>query len=136
MTSSSDRIHRFAGTPREIGRAAGNAVSVLSSLAREARHHGIALGPEICNRYETNVVNTGRQAQVLADAMGEDNVVIHLEKCHVNIEEDDLVRPVHEVGDRPRDIHIGENHRGYLGSGLLEVTGSFTAWPTSVIGGR
>ena len=35
----------------------------------------------------------------------------------MNIEEDDLVRPVREVGDRLGYVHIGENHRGYLGSG-------------------
>jgi D-psicose/D-tagatose/L-ribulose 3-epimerase len=37
------------------------------------------------------------------------------------------VRPVHEVGDRLGYVHIGENHRGYLGSGHLDLTGFFHA---------
>jgi D-psicose/D-tagatose/L-ribulose 3-epimerase len=104
-----------------------NAVSVLASLAREARRHGISLGLEICNRYETNVINTARQALALADAIGEDNVVIHLDTYHMNIEEDDLVKPVHEVADRLGYVHVGENHRGSLGSGHIDFTSFFQA---------
>ena len=32
------------------------------------------------------------------------------------------MRPVYEVGDRLGYVHIGENHRGYLGSGHLDFT--------------
>jgi D-psicose/D-tagatose/L-ribulose 3-epimerase len=107
------------------GRA--NVVSVLRELAREAQRRGMTLGLEICNRYETNVVNTAHDALVLADDIGADNVLIHLDTYHMNIEEDDLVRPVHEVGDRLGYVHIGENHRGYLGSGHLDFTSFFHA---------
>jgi D-psicose/D-tagatose/L-ribulose 3-epimerase len=104
-----------------------NAVSVLASLAREAGRHGISLGLEICNRYETNIINTAREALALADAIGEDNVLIHLDTYHMNIEEDDLVRPVHEVADRLGYVHVGENHRGSLGSGHIDFTSFFQA---------
>ncbi len=107
------------------GRA--NAVGVIRDLAREAQSLGITLGLEVCNRYETNVINTARQALALADDIGEDNVMIHLDTYHMNIEEDDLVRPVLEVGDRLGYVHIGENHRGYLGSGHLDFTAFFHA---------
>ncbi|MGW4796627.1 sugar phosphate isomerase/epimerase family protein [Nonomuraea sp. NPDC004297] len=110
-------------TPR--GRA--NAVSVLRGLAGQAAGHGITLGLEVCNRYETNVVNTARQALRLADDIGADNVVVHLDTYHMNIEEDDLVRPVLEVGQRLGYVHVGENHRGFLGSGHLDLTGFFHA---------
>ena len=83
---------------------------MLASLARGARGRGVTLGLEICNRYETNVVNTARQALRLVDGIGEDNVVIHLDTYHMNIEEDDLVRPVHEVGGR-----LGYVHAAYPG---------------------
>jgi D-psicose/D-tagatose/L-ribulose 3-epimerase len=107
------------------GRA--NVVAVLRRLAQDARTRGMTLGLEICNRYETNVINTAHDALVLADDIGEDNVLIHLDTYHMNIEEDDLVRPVHEVGDRLGYVHIGENHRGYLGSGHLDFTAFFHA---------
>src|ERR687884_180383 len=74
-----------------------------------------------------NVVNTARQVLALADDIGEDNVLLHLDTYHMNIEEDDLVRPVREVGDRLGYVHIGENHRGYLGSGHLDFTSFFHA---------
>lgn len=104
-----------------------NVVAVLGDLAREARDCGVTLGLEICNRYETNVVNTARQALILADDIGADNVRIHLDTYHMNIEEDDLVRPVREAGARLGYVHIGENHRGYLGSGHLDFTAFFHA---------
>ncbi len=108
-------------------RGRSNAISVLKSLAQDARRHEVTLGLEICNRYETNVVNTARDALSLADAIGEDNVVIHLDTYHMNIEEDDLVRPVHDVGERLGYVHIGENHRGFLGSGHIDFTSFFHA---------
>ncbi|MCG5217850.1 sugar phosphate isomerase/epimerase family protein [Streptosporangium sp. KLBMP 9127] len=109
----------------EIGRR--NVVSVLRRLAQEAGGRGMTLGLEICNRYETNVINTARDALRLADDIGEDNVLIHLDTYHMNIEEDDLVRPTQEVADRLGYVHIGENHRGYLGSGHLDFTSFFHA---------
>jgi D-psicose/D-tagatose/L-ribulose 3-epimerase len=102
-----------------------NVVAVLGCLAKQASNQGITLGLEVCNRYETNVVNTARQALALADDIGEDNVFLHLDTYHMNIEEDDLVRPVREVGERLGYVHIGENHRGYLGSGHLDFTAFF-----------
>jgi D-psicose/D-tagatose/L-ribulose 3-epimerase len=114
------------GHPLTAGGRA-NVVSVLSRLAKEARAKGMTLGLEICNRYETNVINTAHDALRLADDIGEDNVLIHLDTYHMNIEEDDLVRPVREVADRLGYVHIGENHRGYLGSGHLDFTSFFHA---------
>lgn len=107
------------------GRA--NVVSTLKDLAAEAQGKGMTLGLEICNRYETNVINTAADALRLADDIGHDNVVIHLDTYHMNIEEDDFSRPVRLVGDRLGYVHIGENHRGFLGSGHLDFTEFFHA---------
>lgn len=110
------------------GRA--NVVAVLRDLAREAAGRDVTLGLEICNRYETNVINTARDALRLADDIGEDNVMIHLDTYHMNIEESDFVTPVLEVGDRLGYVHIGENHRGYLGSGSIDFPAFFHALAT------
>jgi D-psicose/D-tagatose/L-ribulose 3-epimerase len=72
-----------------------------------------------------NVINTAHDALRLADDIGADNVSIHLDAYDMNIEEDDLVRTVHDVGDRLGYVHVGENHRGYLGSGHLDLQGFF-----------
>ncbi|MBS42686.1 MAG: epimerase [Nocardioides sp.] len=118
-------LGKYGAPLSDAGRA--NVVRVLQDLAKEAAARGVTLGLEVCNRYETNVVNTARDALRLADDIGADNVVVHLDTYHMNIEEDDLVRPVLEVGDRLGYVHIGENHRGYLGSGHLDLTGFFHA---------
>lgn len=107
------------------GRA--NAVATLKDLAADAAEKGMTLGLEVCNRYETNVINTAADALRLADDIGCDNVLIHLDTYHMNIEEADFARPVHLVGDRLGYVHIGENHRGYLGSGHLDFTAFFHA---------
>jgi len=118
-------LGKYPGPLTEAGRR--NVVTVLRGLAGEAASRGMTLGLEVCNRYETNVVNTARQALALADDIGADNVLVHLDTYHMNIEEDDLVRPVREVGERLGYVHIGENHRGYLGSGHLDLRGFFHA---------
>jgi D-psicose/D-tagatose/L-ribulose 3-epimerase len=105
----------------------GNAVSVLKELAQEAAKTSTLIGLEVCNRYETNVVNTARDALRLADDIGEDNVRIHLDSYHMNIEETDFVRPILEVGDRLGYVHVGENNRGYLGSGHIDFASFFQA---------
>ncbi|MET0714552.1 MAG: sugar phosphate isomerase/epimerase family protein [Mycetocola sp.] len=118
-------LGKYGHALTSTGRA--NVVAVLRDLAKDAKGKGMTLGLEVCNRYETNVINTASQALTLADDIGEDNVLIHLDSYHMNIEEDDFVRPILLTGDRLGYIHIGENHRGYLGSGHLDFTSFFHA---------
>jgi len=118
-------LGKYGAPLSAAGRA--NVVATLQELAKEAEAKGMTLGLEICNRYETNVINTAADALRLADDIGADNVLIHLDTYHMNIEEDDFVRPVLLVGDRLGYVHVGENHRGYLGSGHLDFTGFFHA---------
>jgi D-psicose/D-tagatose/L-ribulose 3-epimerase len=118
----------FGKYPHPVSAAGrANAVAALRELAPYAAERGVTLGLEICNRYETNVINTAHDALVLADDIGADNIMIHLDSYHMNIEEDDFVRPVREVGDRLGYVHIGENHRGYLGSGHIDFAALFHA---------
>lgn len=107
------------------GRA--NIVASLREAAADAKDKGMRLGLEVCNRYETNVVNTAADAMRLADDIGADNVFVHLDVYHMNIEEVDFTRPVHLVGDRLGYVHIGENDRGYLGSGHVNFPEFFRA---------
>lgn len=115
-----------ASTPLSAkGRA--NIVASLKEASRTAAEAGVNLGLEVCNRYETNVVNTAADALRLADDIGADNIFIHLDIYHMNIEETDFSRPVHLVGDRLGYVHIGENHRGYLGAGHIDFASFFRA---------
>lgn len=116
---------KFSRPLSAAGRA--NAVAALRDAAADAAARGVRLGVEVCNRYETNVVNTAAQALALLDDIGADNVIVHLDSYHMNIEEADFARPVREVGERLGYVHIGENHRGYLGSGHIDFPAFFHA---------
>ena len=107
------------------GRA--NIVASLKDAAQMAAEGGVDLGLEVCNRYETNVINTAADALSLLDAIGAENMFIHLDVYHMNIEESDFSRPVRMVGDRLGYVHIGENHRGDLGSGHIDFGSFFSA---------
>lgn len=102
-------------------------ISALGRIAELAAASGVTLGLEVVNRYESNVVNTAEQALRLIDEIGAPNLELHLDTFHMNVEEDDFVRPVRDAGERLGYVHIGENHRGYLGSGHLDFTGFFHA---------
>jgi D-psicose/D-tagatose/L-ribulose 3-epimerase len=104
-----------------------NMVTGLRTLARNAADHGVTVGLEPVNRYESNAINTVADALAVIDEVGEPNVVVHLDVYHANIEETDFVSPVREAGDRLGYVHIGESHRGYLGTGTIDFPAFFGA---------
>ncbi len=114
-------------TRSATARGRANSATVLRGLARAAAEHDIVIGLEAVNRYETNLVNTVTDALGHIDAIGEDNVVVHLDTYHANIEEGDFARPVRLAGDRLGYVHVGESHRGYLGSGTIDFPAFFRA---------
>jgi D-psicose/D-tagatose/L-ribulose 3-epimerase len=122
-------IHSAMGKYLEPARESGlrNCVESLRRVAETARSAGVTLGLEAVNRYESNVVNTARQALELIDDIGADNIVVHLDTYHMNIEEGDLAGPVLESGERLGYVHVGECNRGYLGSGSIDFSKLFRA---------
>ena len=99
----------------------------LREVSRFARDYGITLGIEPINRYETNLINTANQAKKLKDMIGEDNVGIHLDTYHMNIEEKGFYQPVKEVGEDLIYIHMSESDRGILGTGNVDWDETFRA---------
>ena len=108
-------------------KARENATNSLRRLAQAAKSKGITIGLEPVNRYESNLINTGAQALEMINAIGEDNVKVHLDIYHMNIEEQDLVSPVIECGDKLGYVHIGASHRGPLGTGNVDFDSFFGA---------
>jgi D-psicose/D-tagatose/L-ribulose 3-epimerase len=121
------KLGRYTERPTERGR--DNAVASIAGLADRAAGSGITLGLEFCNRYETNVLNTTEQTLRFIDDVGRDNVVAHLDTYHMNIEEAsfrDAVRAAHAAG-RLGYVHVGESHRGQLGTGSVPWAEFFAA---------
>ena len=107
--------------------ARGRAVQVLSRLAERAAALDMTLALEAVNRYESNLLNTASQALGLIDDIGAENVTVHLDTYHMNIEEDDPAGAIRACGKRLGYFHVGESHRGYLGSGTVDFPAVFAA---------
>lgn len=103
-----------------------NVVESMGWLAKQANDAGLSVSLEVVNRYETNVVNTAAEMMRLIDDTGAD-IGVHLDSYHMNIEENGFAEPVENVGDRLRYLHIGESHRGYLGTGTVDFDALFGA---------
>ena len=106
-------------------RGIANVVEVLRRVAARAHASGITVGVEVVNRYETNIVNTGAEAVALMDRVGQPNVFAHLDTYHMNIEEGFVGKAIEDCGARLGYFHIGESHRGYLGTGTVDFTEVF-----------
>jgi D-psicose/D-tagatose/L-ribulose 3-epimerase len=104
-----------------------NSQAVIGRLADKAKASGITVGLEFVNRYESNLLNTSAQTVEYIREVGSDNLVVHLDSYHMNIEEKDFRQPVVDAGDLLGYVHIGENHRGYLGQGHVNFPELFTA---------
>ena len=89
--------------------------------------HGITIGLEFVNRYESNLLNTAQQTLDYLDLVGEGNVLVHADVYHMNIEEQDFRTPVLGCGERLGYVHLGESHRGYLGTGTVDFPAFFAA---------
>ena len=89
---------------------------VIGRLAARGKKLGVVVGIEVVNRYESNLINTARQALRFLDepldAGKDERAVVHLDTYHMNIEEPDMASPVLDVGDRLGYVHIGESNRG------------------------
>jgi D-psicose/D-tagatose/L-ribulose 3-epimerase len=104
-----------------------NSQAVITRLAEKAKASGITIGLEFVNRYESNLLNTSAQTVEYIKETGSDNLVVHLDSYHMNIEENNFRDPVFDAGDLLGYVHIGENHRGYLGQGHVNFPELFTA---------
>ncbi|GAA4427899.1 sugar phosphate isomerase/epimerase [Georgenia halophila] len=100
-------------------RGVANSQAVIGELADEAAQSGIRLGLEFCNRYETNILNTTGQTLAYIDEVGRPNVTAHLDTYHMHIEEAGMREPVLAAARAGRlgYVHVGESHRGPLGTG-------------------
>jgi len=99
-----------------------HAAEALSRVGSRAKSLGMTVGLEVVNRYESNLINTAADALRMVRDIGLDNVIIHLDTYHMNIEEGSFTAPVILCGQRLGYVHVGESNRGFLGSGLVDFT--------------
>ena len=120
---SAMRKYMEPATPRGIS----NSQDVIGRIAERAREAGIRVSVEVTNRYESNLLNTARQAREFVAGTASGNLGVHLDTYHMNIEETDMFSPVLDTADLLTYVHIGESHRGYLGTGSVDFDSFFRA---------
>jgi D-psicose/D-tagatose/L-ribulose 3-epimerase len=116
-------MKKYLAPASDTGRQ--HSIDAIRRLAARGEQLGVRLGVEVVNRYESNLLNTSRQAMAFVEQVGSDNLSVHLDTYHMNIEEPDMFSPVLTAASRLGYVHIGESHRGYLGSGTVDFGGFF-----------
>ena len=97
-----------------------NIARALSAAAKYAKQLGIAFGIEPVNRYENHLINTGAQAKWMIEKVGADNIFIHLDTYHMNIEEKGAGNGILDAREHLRYIHLSESDRGTPGEGTCD----------------
>ncbi len=107
-----------------------NIARAMTEAAAHAKSLGLLLGIEAVNRYENHLVNTAAQARDLVERVGADNVFIHLDTYHMNIEEKGAANGILDAREHLRYIHLSESDRGTPGEGTCdwdEIFGALAA---------
>lgn len=119
-------IGKISGAPRTQAEFDGTA-RFIEKAAKAAKAHGLKLGIEPCNRYETHIMNTGADGRAYCEASGAENVFIHLDTYHMNIEEQSMAQGFHDCGGFLGYVHLSESNRGAPGDGCVDWSAAFTA---------
>jgi D-psicose/D-tagatose/L-ribulose 3-epimerase len=108
------KLGKYAGPATERGRA--NSQEAIAWLADKAAASDITLALEFCNRYETNVLNTTQET-------------LDFITYHMNIEEHSFAGAVRAAtaAGKLGYVHVGESHRGALGTGSIPWAEFFAA---------
>ncbi|MEM1129219.1 MAG: sugar phosphate isomerase/epimerase family protein [Pseudomonadota bacterium] len=104
-----------------------NSVDAISTTADVAHTCGVEIVLEVVNRFETNLLNTVAQGLKFIEDTGRDDVFLHLDTFHMNIEEASPPDAIRLAADRCRYFHFNENYRGYLGTGTIDFPSIFRA---------
>lgn len=100
---------------------------VFTEVAAYARERNITVAPEPINRYESYVFTAAEEVLNLIDTVGADNIGLHLDTFHMNIEERNFYEPVLQAGNRLKHLHITESDRGMPGEGNVHWDDLFRA---------
>lgn len=98
-------------------------VSGLSQLADTASLHGIHLGIEPLNRFETDMINNVDDALRMVQQVNNPYLGISFDSFHMNIEEVSFRKAVERAGDRLVHVQVSESHRGVPGDGNSDWVG-------------
>lgn len=97
-----------------------NVARALDAAAKIAKTHGLDFGIEPVNRYETHLINTAAQGVAMIEKVGAENMFLHLDTYHMNIEEKGAGNGIIIGRDHLKYIHLSESDRGTPGQGTCD----------------
>ncbi|MEM7232790.1 MAG: sugar phosphate isomerase/epimerase, partial [Planctomycetota bacterium] len=100
------------------------AIDSLQEAYDHGLKHGVQLGIEPINRFETYFLNRGDQAIALAEAVGPECGVC-FDIFHMHMEESDVHAAIRRAGSRLIDFHVADNNRFAPGMGTID-------WPSVI----
>lgn len=83
--------------------------------------HGVRLGIEPLNRYETNYINTVAEATEFLSEVDRPNVGLLLDSFHMNIEEASIEAAIAAARGRVLNIHLADSNRRAPGFGHTDL---------------
>ena len=104
-----------------------NVAHALGAAAKQAKAQGIQFGVEAVNRYESHLINSAEQAVALVERIGMDNVFVHLDTFHMNIEEKGAANGILVAREHLKYMHLSESDRGTPGAGNVPWDSIFAA---------
>lgn len=91
----------------------------IANAADMAADHGVHLGLEPLNRFETDLVNTVEQGLALVERIDRNNVGLLLDTFHMNIEEKSIPQAIRRASGRIVEFHACSSDRGTPGEDHL-----------------
>jgi len=95
----------------------------LFQATKYAEEMGVVLALEPLNRFETDMINTVDQALSLINEINHPYLKILLDTFHTNIEEKNVIKAIHLLGDKLAHVQGNENDRGTPGTGQVNWIG-------------
>ncbi|MSU91220.1 TIM barrel protein [Rhodobacteraceae bacterium 2CG4] len=99
---------------------ARRSAETLGRMQDHLAQHGVTLGIEALNRFESDLTSTAAETCAIARASGAANVGVLLDSFHMNIEEKDPPAALRAAGDALVHYHVSDNDRGVPGSGRYD----------------
>jgi D-psicose/D-tagatose/L-ribulose 3-epimerase len=99
----------------------------LRAAGEYAQKADVRLGLEFLNRFEVFLINTSADCKRMVEDVGLDNVGVHYDTHHANIEDPAPAVALANIREVINHVHLSESHRGTLGTGQVDWDGTFAA---------
>lgn len=92
----------------------------LEKLTAYAGQRGVTIAMEPVKRFESHFMNTAAQALEMIDLVKAQNLGVHLDTFHMNIEEASFTEAILSCGPHLKHMHLVDSNRGAPGQGHID----------------